>query len=61
MGKDHWPSIKNDEEYEALLKKAMSEQKAAKISKVLSPAKMAEKQQIRKIGLKRNSTLKPKK
>ncbi len=32
MAKDHGPSIKNPEQYEALLDKGMSQQKAARIS-----------------------------
>ncbi|MCM4157752.1 Rho termination factor N-terminal domain-containing protein [Gramella sp. AN32] len=32
MAKDHGPSIKNDEKYEALLKEGMSRQKAARIA-----------------------------
>lgn len=32
MAKDHGPSIKNDEKYEALLKEGMSRTKAARIA-----------------------------
>ena len=32
MGKDHGPSIKNDEQYEELRKKGMSKEKAARIA-----------------------------
>ncbi|WBL44188.1 Rho termination factor [Algoriphagus halophytocola] len=32
MTKNHGPSIKNDEKYEALLKEGMSKQKAARIA-----------------------------
>jgi hypothetical protein len=32
MTKDHGPSIKNDKQYEALRKKGMSKQRAARIS-----------------------------
>jgi hypothetical protein len=32
MAKDHGPSIKNDEQYEALRDKGMSKQRAARIS-----------------------------
>lgn len=32
MAKDHGPSVKNDEQYEALREKGMSKQKAARIA-----------------------------
>lgn len=32
MAKDHGPSIKNDEQYEELLKQGMSKEKAARIA-----------------------------
>jgi hypothetical protein len=32
MAKDHGPSIKNDEQYEALRRKGMSKQRAARIA-----------------------------
>lgn len=32
MAKDHGPSIKNDEQYEALRKKGMSKERAARIA-----------------------------
>ncbi|MDR5589487.1 DUF7218 family protein [Christiangramia sp. SM2212] len=32
MAKDHGPSIKNDEQYEELVKQGMSKQKAARIA-----------------------------
>jgi hypothetical protein len=39
MAKDHGPSVKNDKQYEALRKKGMSKERAAKIANTPNASK----------------------
>ncbi|WP_342667619.1 DUF7218 family protein [Algoriphagus vanfongensis] len=61
MTKNHGPSIKNDEQYEALREQGMSKQKAARIANDPNSGKKGGKLNSTKIAARSSCMTKPRK